>query len=63
MCLFDGAWVCLHDGVCVCARRVWDAAEYTVTAIATARRGQEGGVCPQCLAFADVLLSGWSDGK
>jgi len=42
--------------------RVWDTNEYAIVATATARREQERGVVPQCLAFADCILSGWSDG-
>jgi WD40 repeat protein len=43
--------------------RVWDAAEYAVLVVAVARREQERGVVPQCLAFADMIFSGWSDGR
>lgn len=43
--------------------RVWDIAEYAVIATARSRREQAGDVTPQCLQFADVLLSGWSDGR
>ena len=43
--------------------RVWDAAEYAVLMVATARKEQERGVTPQCLAFAEVVYSGWSDGR
>jgi WD40 repeat protein len=43
--------------------RVWDAAEYAVLTVAVARREQEGGVTPFCLAFADMIFSGWSDGR
>ena len=38
--------------------RVWDTNEYAIIATATARREQERGVVPQCLAFADCILSG-----
>lgn len=38
-------------------------AEYSVIVTAVARRDQERGVTPLCIAFSDVLLSGWSDGR
>jgi WD40 repeat protein len=47
----------------LCQHSVWDAAEYAVIAVATPRRVIETGVVPQCLVMADVLLSGWSDGR
>ena len=43
--------------------RVWDAAEYAVSATCLPRREQERGVMPQCLAYSDIILSGWTDGK
>ncbi len=43
--------------------RVWDLVEYTVTAVARQCREQEGGSKPLCLAFANILISGWSDGS
>lgn len=43
--------------------KVWDLVEYTVIATAHARREQERGSIPQCLAFANMLISGWSDGR
>lgn len=43
--------------------RVWDIAEYVVTCSIYARKDQVRGAKPQCLSFADILLSGWSDGK
>lgn len=43
--------------------RVWDSAEYAVLVVAQARKEQERGVTPLCLAFAEVLYSGWSDGR
>ena len=43
--------------------RVWDTAEYLVLATCRARRDQERGVVPLCLAYSDIILSGWSDGK
>ena len=43
--------------------RVWDIAEYAVTCTVHARKEQVRGAFPQCLAFADILYSGWSDGK
>ena len=30
---------------------------------ARARKEQERGATPQCLAFANILISGWSDGR
>lgn len=43
--------------------RVWDAAEYAVLVVAFARKEQERGVVPLCLAFQDMIFSGWSDGR
>jgi len=43
--------------------RVWDIADYAVIATGHARRDQERGVVPACLAFSDILISGWSDGR
>lgn len=43
--------------------RVWDSAEYQVMVVAKARPGMAAGAWPQCLTFAHVLISGWSDGK
>ncbi len=43
--------------------KVWDLVEYTVIATATSRKEQERGVVPLCLAFANIVLSGWSDGR
>ena len=43
--------------------RVWDMADYCVLATCLPRPQQERGVTPQCLAYSDILLSGWSDGK
>ena len=43
--------------------RVWDTAEYAVLVVAVSRREQERGVIPNCLAFQDMLFSGWSDGR
>ena len=44
-------------------KKVWDLVEYTVITTAKARKEQERGAHPLCLAFANILLSGWSDGK
>ena len=43
--------------------RIWDAAEYAVLVVACAKKEQERGVTPLCLAYAEVLYSGWSDGR
>ena len=43
--------------------RIWDATEYAVLVTASARKEQERGVVPQCLALQDMIYSGWSDGK
>jgi WD40 repeat protein len=43
--------------------RVWDITEYVVISTAVARKEQARGATPLCLAFADMLYSGWSDGK
>lgn len=43
--------------------RVWDLLEYTVISTSRARREQERGAVPLCLAFANLLISGWSDGR
>lgn len=43
--------------------KVWDIVEYIVISTSKARREQEAGAVPLCLAFADILLSGWSDGR
>lgn len=43
--------------------KVWDTAEYTVISTSRARREQDRGAIPLCLAFANMLISGWSDGK
>ena len=43
--------------------RVWDIAEYVVTCTVRARKDQARFAHPQCIAFADILFSGWSDGK
>lgn len=43
--------------------RVWDIADYAVISTAYPRKEQERGVTPMCLGYADILLSGWSDGR
>ncbi len=43
--------------------KVWDLVEYTVIATAVCRKEQERGVVPLSLAFANIVLSGWSDGR
>lgn len=43
--------------------RVWDIVEYVMISTARARKEQERGVVPQCLVFANILISGWSDGR
>ena len=43
--------------------KVWDLVEYSVISTSRARREQERGAVPQCLAFANILISGWSDGR
>ena len=43
--------------------RVWDTTEYIVICTAIARREQERGVVPNCVALSDCILSGWSDGR
>lgn len=42
--------------------RVWETVDYSALAVAVARRDQERGAWPVCLAFSDCLFSGWSDG-
>jgi WD40 repeat protein len=43
--------------------KVWDLEEYAVICTAYARKEQERGSYPLSLAFANLLFSGWSDGK
>lgn len=43
--------------------RVWDIVEYAMICTARARKEQERGTTPQCLVFANILISGWSDGR
>jgi WD40 repeat protein len=43
--------------------KVWDALEYVVIATAKALRSSPVGTKPVCLAFSDVVLSGWNDGR
>ena len=43
--------------------KVWDLAEYTVISTSYARKEQEAKSTPLCLAFANILFSGWSDGR
>lgn len=43
--------------------KVWDLVEYTVISTSHARREQERGAIPLCLAFVNMLISGWSDGR
>jgi WD40 repeat protein len=43
--------------------KVWDLVEYSVISTSHARREQERGAIPLCLAFANMLISGWSDGR
>jgi hypothetical protein len=43
--------------------KTWDLVEYFVISTSFPRKDQERGVTPLCLAFADLLLSGWSDGR
>lgn len=43
--------------------RVWDLAEYVVSCTIRARKDQVRGATPVCIAFADIIYSGWSDGK
>jgi len=43
--------------------KVWDIVEYAVVSTSHARREQDRGAVPQCLAFANILISGWSDGR
>jgi WD40 repeat protein len=43
--------------------KVWDMNEYAVIATCYPRREQKAGVKPLCLVFADIIISGWSDGR
>lgn len=43
--------------------KVWDMEEYCVVSTSFARKEQEQGAVPLCLAFANILFSGWSDGR
>jgi WD40 repeat protein len=43
--------------------KVWDVTEYAVTTTCYPRREQPAGVIPLCILFADLLFSGWSDGR
>lgn len=43
--------------------KVWDLVEYSVTAIARRCKDQDSESTPLCLAFANLLISGWSDGS
>jgi WD40 repeat protein len=43
--------------------KVWDLAEYAVISTSYPRKEQERGVTPLSLAFANILFSGWSDGR
>lgn len=46
--------------------RVWDLAEYAVTGSVAPRKEADAGIYrfyPLCLSYADIIISGWSDGK
>jgi WD40 repeat protein len=43
--------------------RVWDTNEYIVLATAKPLPEQDPGSHPLCLAYSDIIISGWSDGK
>lgn len=46
--------------------RVWDLAEYAVLGTVQPRKEADAGIYrfyPLCLSHADILISGWSDGK
>lgn len=43
--------------------KVWDLAEYAVISTSFARKEQDRGAYPLSLAFANILFSGWSDGR
>eukprot|EP01038_Epipyxis_sp_PR26KG_P004495 gene4495-6351_t len=43
--------------------KVWDLAEYMVISTAFPRKDQARGVLATSLAFSDIIISGWTDGK
>jgi cilia- and flagella-associated protein 52 len=43
--------------------KLWDNQDYVVSATCHPRRDQERGVIPLCVAYSDIIISGWSDGK
>ena len=43
--------------------KVWDPQEYTVVSTSYPRKEQGAGAMPLALAFANILFSGWSDGR
>ncbi len=45
------------------AHRIWDAIDYYVCVTIRGQGSQARGTTPTCLAAANVLVSGWSDGK
>lgn len=43
--------------------KVWDVAEYAVIATCFPRREQKADARPLSIVFADIIISGWSDGR
>lgn len=43
--------------------KVWDLNEYAVISTSYPRKEQDRGAVPLSLAFANILFSGWSDGR
>lgn len=56
-----------HDRFATCAQdctiKVWDLVELTLISTCRAKPDQERGAGALCLAFADMVYSGWSDGR
>jgi hypothetical protein len=42
---------------------VWDVVEYSNIAVGYPRSSQPTGSKPLCLAFSDIVVSGWDDGR
>ena len=46
--------------------RVWDMSEYVVVGTVAPRKESDAGLYkyfPKCISYADIIISGWSDGK